>query len=659
MSLQTSKEEYAQALRMGEKEYNERVAAGKDPDPAVLDELVPDIDSLTVRDLGLLEIPTERIVGVKSAGRTGALTAGFLPLLPADSEFAQKWTALCSAHLSDTGIREPIECFEYLGNFYVQEGNKRVSVLRYFGAARIPAMVKRVMPERSEDPRIQAYFEFLDFFKCTRLYTVQFRRPKDYEKLLSYLGKKPDEVWTETERRSFQSKFYLFQNAVASVNTKNADILTEEALLLWLQLYPFEDLGKLSDGELKKTVSELWDDVLTVQGDSVLVETQMDEGSKPGLLTRIISQVPEHLNLAFVQQLDPTQSGWAMGHARGIEHLKEVLGDKITVRCYENANTTAEVEACLDKAVQEGAQVVFTTVPQMSTATLKAAVKHPKVQFFNCSVDRPYSSIRTYYGRVFEAKFITGAIAGAMAENDRIGYIASYPIYGVPASINAFALGAQMTNPRAKIELRWSCVAGTHQADFLADGIRVVSNRDVPVQSKVYLDFCNYGTYRMDAQGELVPLASPVWVWGKFYEKAVRGILNGNLKNDKSTQARNYWLGMDSGVIDIDLSDKLPDGVRTLALLLRKEIAEKTLDPFARVITDQNGTLRNPDGQTGFTMDELIHMDWLCENVIGSIPEYDQILPMSDTMVRELGIYKNRIPVKKEIPADEDTNRVG
>ena len=58
-------------------------------------------------------------------------------------------------------------------------------------------------------------------------------------------------------------------------------------------------------------------------------------------------------------------------------------------------------------------------------------------------------------------------------------------------------------------------------------------------------------------------------------------------------------------------------------------------------------------------MDELIHMDWLCENVIGSIPEYDQILPMSDTMVRELGIYKNRIPVKKEIPADEDTNRVG
>ena len=92
--------------------------------------------------------------------------------------------------------------------------------------------------------------------------------------------------------------------------------------------------------------------------------------------------------------------------------------------------------------------------------------------FLNCSVDQAYSSIRTYYGRIYEAKFITGAIAGAMAQNNRIGYIASYPIFGVPASINAFALGAQMTNPRAQIELRWSCVKGTPQADLLADGIR-------------------------------------------------------------------------------------------------------------------------------------------------------------------------------------------
>lgn len=49
-----------------------------------------------------------------------------------------------------------------------------------------------------------------------------------------------------------------------------------------------------------------------------------------------------------------------------------------------------------------------------------------------------------------------GAIAGAMAENGRLTYIADYPIYGSIANINAFALGAKMINPRAKVFLEWS-----------------------------------------------------------------------------------------------------------------------------------------------------------------------------------------------------------
>ena len=292
------------------------------------------------------------------------------------------------------------------------------------------------------------------------------------------------------------------------------------------------------------------------------------------------------------------------------------------------------------------------------TATLKAAVKYPKVRFLNCSVDQAYSSIRTYYGRIYEAKFITGAIAGAMAGDDRIGYIASYPIFGVPASINAFALGAQMTNPRAQIELRWSCVAGMPQADFLADGIRVVSNRDTPTQSKMYLDFCSYGTYLMDSRGDLVPLASPVWVWGKFYEFVIRSILSGGWKRDKAdTTALNYWLGMDSGVIGVGLSDKLPEGVRQLANLLKTGMEQGFIDPFARKIIAQDGTVKN-DGTKRFTPTEVLHMDWLCSNIAGSIPPFEDILPVSQRMVRQLGIYRDSIPPEKEAPSHEDTGHL-
>ena len=656
MSIQMAAEEYSRALRRGQKEYRERLLAGKDPYPAVLDELLPE-GVEAVQEVGLIEIPTERIVGVKSAGRITAFTAEFRPLLDNNSEFGRKWINLCVAHMSDTGITEPILCYEYLGDFYVQEGNKRVSVLRHFDAARIPSYVKRILPPAGDSPRLKAYGEFLDFYRGSRLYIVQFRRPGDYGRLLAHLGKKIGDVWTEEERRNFNAYYHYFLEAFHAQKNKSVDVLPEEALLLWLELYPFKDLGRLSASELKKTLSALWEDVVaSARGDAVQVKTTTEESSKGSIFSRMISNL-DMLHVAFVHQLNPAVSAWVLSHEEGRAHLERTMGGRVTVRSYFDANTPELAEKTIEQAVAEGAQVVFTTAPALSRGTLKAALKYPKVRFLNCSVDQPYSSIRTYYGRIYEAKFITGAIAGAMAQDDRIGYIAAYPIFGVPASINAFALGAQMTNPRAQIELRWSCVAGTPQADFYADGIRVVSNREAPSNAQLYMDFCNYGTYQLGDRGDLVPLGTPLWVWGPFYEFAIRSILSGGWKQEKGeADALNYWLGMDSGVIDVKLSDKLPAGVRCLAEMLRRSMKDGALDPFHRRIVSQDGTVRN-DGTHSFTPEQLLHMDWLCDNVIGTIPSFGEILPMSQAMVRELGIYRDSIPAEKEVRR-EDIDRI-
>ncbi len=653
MSFQLALEEYNQALRKGQKEYRERLMAGKNANPLVLDEILPENNDYPAVDVGLVEIPSERIIGVKSSGRVSAFTASFLPLLEAKSEFGTKWINLCMAHLGDTGITDPIICFEYLGDFYVQEGNKRVSLLRYFDAPRITGQVRRILPPQSEEPRIKAYYEFLEFYKASRLYTVQFRRPGDYARLTALLGKKSGEAWTEDERRIFRSYFHYFREAFEAQNSGTKDILPEEALLMWLKLYPYQDLGNLTGAQLKKSIADLWEDVVSTSEDAVKVQTKAEDETKGGIVSRIVSSF-DRLNVAFVHQLTPAKSTWVMSHEEGREHIEAVFGDRITVRSYYDANTPEECESLIEQAVSDGAQVVFTTSPPLSRATLKAAVKHPKVRFLNCSVDQPYSSIRTYYGRIYEAKFITGAIAGAMANDDRIGYITSYPIFGVPASINAFALGAQMTNPRAQIELRWSCLPGTPQADFFADGIRVISNRSVPTQNRMYLDFCSYGTYLMDDRGDLVPLGTPVWVWGKFYEFVIRSIFSGGWKREKGVStALNYWLGMDSGVIGLNLSDKLPEGVRQMARLLQKGLEDSVLDPFLRRIVAQDGTVKN-DGTHRFTPEQILHMDWLCENVVGSIPPFEEILPISRNMVRELGIYRDTIPPEKEVRSHED-----
>ena len=650
-------EEYPLAVKQGKAEVKELTAAGKAPHPAVLDEILGETAYDTAKEVGLVEIPVERILGTKSAGRITAFSASFLPLLGEESEFATKWKLLCSDHLSDEGIREPIECFEYLGNFYVQEGNKRVSVLRYFGAARIPGNVKRILPAKSDDPAVKAYYEFLDYYKASKLYIPRFTRPGDYGKFLKALGKKPDESWSEDERRTFNARFHYFSDAFAGMKARPETVTAEEALLLWLQLYTYEDLGKFSSAELQKTLDDLTFDVVTATYEStVQVETKTKESPKASLLTRIIT--PDTIQVAFVHQLTTAASAWVLGHEEGRKYIESVFGDKVICRSYFGADTLALGVEKIEEAIRDGASVIFTTSPMLSRASLKLAVKYPKVRILNCSVSQPYSSIVTYYGRMYEAKFISGAIAGAMAQNNRIGYIASYPIFGTMASINAFALGAQLTNPRAQIELRWSCCEGTPQADFFTDGIRVVSNRQAPSQNKMYLEFCSYGTYLMDDRGGLVPLGSPVWVWGKFYENVVNYYLSGGKKENKDPySAVNYWLGMDSGVIDIELSSRLPAGVRALAEILRKDMIAGTLDPFSRKIIAQDGTVKN-DGTQILDAKERLKMDWLCENVIGEIPTFDQILPMSRTMVRELGVYRDSIPAAKEVPQREAFDRL-
>ena len=644
MDLEQAREEYSLALRAGQKEYKSLLAEGKDPYPAVLDEILGDGADF-VEDLGVIEIPAELIVGTKAAGRISAFSANFLPLLEQESEFAAKWIHLCKAHLTDEGIRDPILCYEYLGKFYVQEGNKRVSVLKHMGATRVPGIVKRVHPVQDGSPAVHAYSAFLDFYRVSGLYVIQFPCAEDYGKLLSLLGKDPGEVWTERERRTFSAYYPYFKDAFVSSEARNLPMCPEEALLLWLQVFSFQDLGKMTDKELKKSLAALQDDLLTFsRAEAALVSTQPE--AKAGLFRWITA--PSHVHVAFVHPLDVQSSLWIKAHDEGRQHLEQVLGNQVVVRSYFHGDTPELAENLLEQAVADGADVVFATTPQLRRSVLRVAVKYPKVRFFNCSADTHYSSVPSYYCRIYEAKFITGALAGALANNDRIGYIASSPTFGVPASINAFALGAQMTNPRAKIYVRWSCQKGAHQQAFLEEGVQVISNRDAPLENPAYLDFGNYGTFWLDEEGQWEAMGSPIWVWGQFYENIIRSILAGTWDKDAAPhKAINYWWGMASGVIDVKLSDRLPTGALTLAQVLREGLKNGTVDPFCRKIIDQQGNIRN-DGSSGLSPDELLYMDWLCDNVIGSIPEFEDVEPYAQPMLRELGIHRDRIPMEKE-----------
>ena len=90
------------------------------------------------------------------------------------------------------GIREPIKAYEYMNRFYVEEGNKRVSVLKFFGAVSIPGQVIRVLPERSDSKETEIYYEFLAFYKYSKINFLEFSKKGSYLTLQQVLGKKPE-----------------------------------------------------------------------------------------------------------------------------------------------------------------------------------------------------------------------------------------------------------------------------------------------------------------------------------------------------------------------------------------------------------------------------------------------------------------------------------
>lgn len=232
-----------------------------------------------------------------------------------------------------------------------------------------------------------------------------------------------------------------------------------------------------------------------------------------------------------------------------------------------------------------------------------------------------------------------GAIAGAMAENDRLVYIADYPIYGTIANINAFALGAKMINPRAKVYLEWLC---TKDSDIHSNIEKIqpscISGKDMVIPD---IGSRYFGIYHM-ANGEPVNLAMPLVNWGKFYEQLIRTIMDGTWKYDDNPvekKAINYWWGMSAGVVDVICSRNLPLGTQRLVHLLKKTISRGEFNPFTGILYSQSGIIQS-DPYHNLSPEEIVTMEWLAENVIGHIPAEDELLENALPLFSQQGFDK-------------------
>ena len=207
-----SSEEYSKAYKAGKRDYQSRMLRGVRPTLPVLDDILPTKGTFSEVPLGLVQIPMDQIVGTRHGGRSNAFAGNFMPILRENTEFAQKWATLSTIHENE-GLRDPIKAYEFMNKFYVEEGNKRVSVMKFFGAISIPGTVTRILPKKTNDKNVKVYYEFVNFYRVSKVNYITFSEEGQYAQLIKEVGKHPDEYWTDDDRLIFSSVYARFTAA--------------------------------------------------------------------------------------------------------------------------------------------------------------------------------------------------------------------------------------------------------------------------------------------------------------------------------------------------------------------------------------------------------------------------------------------------------------
>ncbi len=628
--------DYQKAHRAGKQDFEYRSMRGEQPTLPVLDDILPEGIRCAETTLGIMNIPLDRIVGTRHEERSYSFASNFMPLLDDGSEFASKWAAVADYH-RDTGIADPIKAYEYLHNYYVEEGNKRVSVMKYFDAVSIPAKVIRVMPPKSDDPEIRAYYEFLKFYDRTGIADIVFHTEGQYSALLAATGKDPSHTWDDDEQKDFRSIFTRFKELYAQTGG-DPSVPIDEAFLQFLIVQNYDELTDLPQSRLRDLVVRSQSEFrLMAKEHPVDLVTEPPQKKQQSLFARMFSSSGmSHVKVAFIYEKTIRSSSWTYAHELGRLSLMHAYPNEIDTEYYENV-TEETIDAVLKDAIARGNRVIFTTTPVFAQASVRAAIANPQVKIVNCSINTSYRSIRTYYPRIHEAKFVLGALAAAMSSNDRLFYLGDYPLYGSIASINAFALGAQMVNPRAEIYLDW-----TSRKDIDVDetirrarpGCVLGKDMIVPNEEARY-----FGLYSLEGKHSR-RLAMPVVYWGKLYQKLVEAISDGTWdqeERDTPEAAINYWWGMSSDIVGIFYASNLPLGTIRMIRLLMDTIKKGEFYPFSGRLYSQDGIVtEDPRGR--MSPEDVIHMDWLAENVIGEIPSVSKLNPQAAPVVLRSGV---------------------
>lgn len=349
-------------------------------------------------------------------------------------------------------------------------------------------------------------------------------------------------------------------------------------------------------------------------------EDTTQKGSSDGI-------AKEDIKVGVLYLSDPSEgSGYSYTHDLGVKGMQENLllsDDQIERKIVDDSDEKA-TEKAIEECVADGCNIIFTTSWGYMQVTADMAEKYPDVYF---SHGTGYMSngknFNNYFGRIYQARYLSGIVAGMNTKDNKIGYVAAQDSSNseVTGGIDAFAIGVESVNPKAKIYVdvtnSWYDEKKEKKASerLLNMGCDVMTQHcDTPYPQTLAQEKGVYGIgYNSDMSKETPDscLTSVIWNWSAYYTSAVKSIIDG------TWDGSNYYGGMAEGLVSItDLASFAAEGTQQKVDEATAEILSGDNNVFDGVLVTNTG---KKIGKKGKTLDDATitgKINWYYRNVV-------------------------------------------
>ena len=356
-------------------------------------------------------------------------------------------------------------------------------------------------------------------------------------------------------------------------------------------------------------------------------DEQGTESSVSGGNTTSTGIPKDEIKVGVIHLSDPAEgSGYTYTHDLGIQGMQQNLGlsdEQIVRKIYIAETAAAATRTAIQECIDEGCNIIFTTSWGYMETTAEMAEEYPDIYF---SHGTGYMSngknFNNYFGRIYQARYLSGIVAGMNTETDKIGYVAAMDSENseVTGGIDAFALGIYSVNQDAEVYVKVT------NSWFDPEGEKAAAQTLLDMGCDVIAQHCDTeypqtlaqerGVYSIGYNSDMSKnapdacLCSVIWNWSAYYTAAVQSVIDG------TWDGSNYYGGMTENLVGITaLADFCADGTEEKVEEAKKQILAGENGVFDGVIETNTG---ETVGEAGKTLDDATitgGINWYFKNV--------------------------------------------